>query len=203
MDCRKVYHRLSAYLDKVLLPPERVQVDEHLRSCDACRKRLDMFQRISATAQELNDLNAPSDVENNVLNAINEYEVEVNRRRAFKDKERFNPRWMFGLSFGVSTAIIIIGIALTTGIFSGQTQYADNAGVIPAADTRSFDKSELLLDELGGVVRVVQDLQGDRYIVSRSNDFYYQTGTSQSDTISGSPSSGNGAMMSVGAEIIF
>ncbi|MBD3234665.1 MAG: hypothetical protein GF315_13145 [candidate division Zixibacteria bacterium] len=203
MDCRKVYHRLSAYLDKDLLPPDRVQVDEHLRSCDACRKRLDMFRRISVTAQELNELNAPSDVESNVLNAINEYEIGVNRKRAFRDKERFNPRWMFGLSFGVSTAIIIIGIALTTGIFSGQTQYVDNSGVLPAAETGSLDKSELLLDDLDGVVRVVQDLQGDRYIVSRFNDFYYRTGTSQTDTLYTSPSTGNEAMMSVGAEIIF
>jgi anti-sigma factor RsiW len=44
------WHLLSAFLDGALSPGERCAVEEHLRSCEACRRELEAFRGVKSLA---------------------------------------------------------------------------------------------------------------------------------------------------------
>lgn len=53
MNCRKVSHRLSAYIEGDLSPKEIDRVEEHLKICSMCRRKLADVKLISQTAGQL------------------------------------------------------------------------------------------------------------------------------------------------------
>jgi hypothetical protein len=56
MNCRGVSRRLSAYIDGKLSPAIRQSVEEHLKGCLLCRRKLAEFEAIVRVAHELPSL---------------------------------------------------------------------------------------------------------------------------------------------------
>ncbi|GEM_PF-751716 len=212
MDCRKVYRNLSAYLDNTLPPNIQVEVSEHLKGCSACRRRLEVFQRVANSASEMGNLKAPDDMEERVLTAISQYEYKQRKREAFKLKERVKPRWMLGFSFAVSAAVILMGFLFSSTIFTPdlKMQLADDLGISPEKISTDFNKSDLVLDNPGEVIKVVQDLQGNSYLLVKPTDSYpyfkrdfYRADTLSSNRNFRSKRGGNGGLLRTSAEIVF
>jgi anti-sigma factor RsiW len=70
MNCRGAFRRLSAYIDNALSPGIRRAVDEHLKGCPSCRKKLAEFQAISNTAGDLPPLEVSEGFADRVLIAV-------------------------------------------------------------------------------------------------------------------------------------
>ena len=208
MDCQKAYRNLSAFLDKSLPPTIQVQVGEHLESCPECRKRLNVFERILNVSPELNNLQAPDNLEEIVLSAVDRYEAKRRKREAFKFREGARPRWMLGFSLAISSAIILIGLVFSSNLLTPHTQLANNSANSVNGNMTAFDKSDLVLDSPGDIIKVVQDLHGDRYIMVRSEAPFYKSSEMARNTInsssrSSSTSAENPYLVKTGAEIVF
>lgn len=48
MNCRRIQHLLSAYLDRELRPGREASVRTHLEACPACRERLALLRRAAS-----------------------------------------------------------------------------------------------------------------------------------------------------------
>ncbi|MBD3168195.1 MAG: hypothetical protein GF307_01850 [candidate division Zixibacteria bacterium] len=206
MDCQKAYQNLSAYLHKELLPNIRVELDEHLKECPYCRKRLDALKQINMATAELNCLKAPDNIVENVLNAVYEYEDKQRRKEAFSTREKYRPRFMFGFSLGISAALLILGVFFTGGMFNNR-QLADTRSLaVPGAADEPFDKADLVMDNPSEIIKMVQNWDGERYVIVNNQLNYPEVENRAIDTVYYSPydnNSYNGNMVKTGSEIVF
>ena len=53
MNCRKVSRRLSAYIEGDLSPQETIQLEEHLKICTSCRRKIADLRLIIETSHQL------------------------------------------------------------------------------------------------------------------------------------------------------
>lgn len=53
MNCKACNDKLSLYLDQEVTPEERVQIDAHLKTCDACRKEYEELKKVQEMLKEL------------------------------------------------------------------------------------------------------------------------------------------------------
>jgi len=70
MNCRGAFRRLSAYIDNALSPGIRRALDEHLKGCPSCRKKLAEFKVISSAAGDLPPFEVPEGFADRVLIAV-------------------------------------------------------------------------------------------------------------------------------------
>lgn len=176
MDCQKVYHSLSAYLHKELLPNVRVEIDEHLRSCHVCRQYLAALKQISRATVDMADTRAPAGIEENVLNAIFKYEIEERKWEAFKSREKLKPRWMLGFSLALSSLVLFLGTVFSSNLIS-PPQYANSQSEnLVRAEAGEFDKADLVLDDPREYIKIVQDLSGDQILVFENYNTLSGTG---------------------------
>jgi hypothetical protein len=70
MNCRGVSRRLSAYIDSDLSPGIRQSVEEHLRTCRQCARKLEELEAIIASARSLPPLEVSAGFRERILTAI-------------------------------------------------------------------------------------------------------------------------------------
>lgn len=70
MNCRGVSRRLSAFIDNDLSPGIRQSVEEHLRVCRPCARRLEELEAIVASARNLPPLEVSAGLKERILAAI-------------------------------------------------------------------------------------------------------------------------------------
>lgn len=71
MNCRGVSRRLSAYIDNDLSPGIRLSVEEHLRACRRCARRLAELEAIIVSARNLPPLEVSAGLKERILSAVN------------------------------------------------------------------------------------------------------------------------------------
>jgi hypothetical protein len=96
MNCRGVSRRLSAYIDNDLSPGIRQSVEEHLRSCRQCARRLAELEAIIASARNLPPLEVSAGFKERIMNAI-----------------RWNPKPVLGMR-GIRLRFALAGTAFAT-----------------------------------------------------------------------------------------
>ncbi|MCP4631820.1 MAG: hypothetical protein GY855_02760 [candidate division Zixibacteria bacterium] len=129
------------------------------------------MRKIIKTSEEMNDLKAPETLEEDVLNAIERYESEKKKQKADKLKGWTQPKWAFGLSLGTSAAIIFLGFMFSSRFFQPAVNLSQTGvEVSTSASETDFNKADLVIDNPGEIIRIVQDLQADRYIIAKSSD---------------------------------
>jgi hypothetical protein len=72
MNCRGVSRRLSAYIDDDLSPGIKRSVDEHLRACRPCARRLAELEAIITSARNLPPLEVSVGLKERILSALNQ-----------------------------------------------------------------------------------------------------------------------------------
>ncbi|UCC79841.1 MAG: zf-HC2 domain-containing protein [Candidatus Zixiibacteriota bacterium] len=101
MNCRGVSRRLSAYIDGQLSPAIRESVEDHLKGCLLCRRKLAEFEAIVRVAHELPSVGVSDGFADRVLAAA---------KTEFMKKEAFGKiSYRFGLA---SAAFITVAAAI-------------------------------------------------------------------------------------------
>ena len=70
MTCRDVSELLSSYLDDELEPEVCDLVENHLRSCDACRAELEELRQVKLALKSLPELEPPPSLHSRVMDAV-------------------------------------------------------------------------------------------------------------------------------------
>lgn len=91
--CKKVKEKLVYYLDNELKTTERLEVEEHLKECDRCKKVLQELKSISSTFKSLPKKDAPPDIIQEIQPQIDKL---FNRQPSFRFLS-FRPSYAFGI----------------------------------------------------------------------------------------------------------
>lgn len=60
MECKSIQKKLSAYIDDILSPQEKMMVDEHLRTCPACASALSDLKKTVGLIKNLEEVEPPA-----------------------------------------------------------------------------------------------------------------------------------------------
>ncbi len=142
MNCRKVFRRLSAYIEDDLSSTERSKIDIHLKSCSHCRRQVADLRKIIETAGELDRFEPGPYFVNRVLCAVGQK----------KSPREILSGWKYRLSLSgvafvvaASMTFFIIGPPATVMVDSNsgavEIEAVDNmnAEVLPGSDDRTTD----------------------------------------------------------------
>jgi hypothetical protein len=101
--------RLSEYLDDELAPPERAELDAHLRECLGCRRVLGELRRVTLHAGALRDTPPARPLWPEVAARIGHPRVELAPADELAARRRTRPplRWVMGLA-----AVLALGIGI-------------------------------------------------------------------------------------------
>lgn len=106
MECHTIQEKLSAYIDEILSPQEKVTVDEHLKSCGECATALADLKKTVERVKTLECLEPPVWMTQKIMARVR---AEVQPRKTFFQ------RAFYPLSIKLPVgAIATIAIALTT-----------------------------------------------------------------------------------------
>lgn len=108
MNCQEVEHDLSAYVDGELSAPVRSAVDEHLKTCPHCQKRVAELKQLAAGLAALPETQTPSEF----LKAVRGKLVRGEEPSDLSWQEMlFHSLW-FKLS--LATVVLVVLLALST-----------------------------------------------------------------------------------------
>jgi hypothetical protein len=118
MKCKKIQGLLVEYIDGSLNEQDRVIVDEHLSSCEACSKEAEEIKSLFLGLNDM-DLGEPSEnLRNNVYSMINSFSLGMDNRlkpplcgKALRWIDSWWPRRPV-IQFAVTVSVLIIGFAI-------------------------------------------------------------------------------------------
>lgn len=128
--CDKYIELLSPYLDGELTYKERLELEEHLESCPACREALKFFKDISDSVME--EVKAPAELSQNVMDAVYKTAAHTNNitdtTNEHKLKKRRNRLWLHCASLAAGIAIIILSV-YTLSPFGSNKNTTNTSGI--------------------------------------------------------------------------
>jgi anti-sigma factor RsiW len=77
MMCDHVLHRLPAYLDNEIVPPEHDAISEHLAHCERCRAEKEQLLTLWGELWQMPVPQAPADLADKVMRVIRGEDVET------------------------------------------------------------------------------------------------------------------------------
>lgn len=111
MNCRKVLESSGLYIDNELAQPKRKEIEEHLRSCRACRESIEEMRRVDMVS----NMEPPPVSEDYWVTFVPRLHQKI-FSEGIKKRDQFAwwraPGFRYALSFTV--ILIIIGAALLT-----------------------------------------------------------------------------------------
>ena len=116
MNCRGVSRRLSAYIDGLLTPAIRQSVEEHLKGCLLCRRKLAEIEVIVRVTNELPPLNVSDGFTDRVIAAT---------KTVSSKKEVFGK---VSYRFGIASVAFMAAAAAIFFVFGPSTEL-DNAAL--------------------------------------------------------------------------
>lgn len=72
MECRCIKEKLSVFIDNMLSPEEKMQVDEHLKSCPECSLYLNELKKTVAYTQGIGEIESPPWLTQKVMAKVRE-----------------------------------------------------------------------------------------------------------------------------------
>ena len=117
MKCEEIQGLLSEYIDNYLDDTNRILVDEHLSSCEACSKEFEEIESLFLGLKDM-ELEEPSEnVRNSFYNMINSYTLGMHNRIKLSLHEKAL-NWIDSwwpkrpvVQFAVTMSVLIIGLA--------------------------------------------------------------------------------------------
>ncbi|MBA7511040.1 hypothetical protein ES705_03030 [subsurface metagenome] len=110
MNCQKIKKLLNPYIDQALDAETAQQVEEHLKSCPACRQEYRKLKEIATSLNSFPQVSAPQNITQTIMARI--YEDKIQVRTSWADHLKrwaFAPRFSFRLagSIALTTAVIV------------------------------------------------------------------------------------------------
>ena len=130
MNCQKIKKLLNPYIDKTLDADMSKQVDEHLKSCSACREEYLKLKQVVSVLNSVSPQPAPTDFTQNLMAKISQKEIQIQSSWMDRIKRRisipslsfpplplsFPRKWESIFSFrlaGAAAAALIVFFAFT------------------------------------------------------------------------------------------
>jgi len=83
MNCHDIQQKLSAYIEGIIPPEERMLIEEHLKSCSTCNESLVDLKRTMSYIHDLEDVEPPAWLREKVMSRI---KTETEPKRGFFQK---------------------------------------------------------------------------------------------------------------------
>lgn len=118
MHCKKTLSRLSAYVDKELPSHQRLEVDEHLESCRACREKLERVYRVGGFLDRLAVPPLPGRFAARVMAEAKKGTISAQEKKPFSMPNWWPLGWFSGLSAPMRlAACALVILACFLGLF--------------------------------------------------------------------------------------
>jgi len=192
MDCQKIIKLLNPYIDKTLDTTTTQQVEEHLKTCSACREEHLKLKKIVSVLNSIltQTASAPSDFTKNIMAKISQENVQIQTSWMDHLKKQISipslsfPRkresiFSFRLAGAAAAAVLIVFFAFTfifntpdiPSICSAEVQFSlkiNNSKahtVAIAGDFNGWSPQENLLEDPDGdgIWTATLNLQPGRY----------------------------------------
>jgi hypothetical protein len=190
MNCQKIKKLLNPYIDQALEQKTAQQVEEHLKSCSACRQEHQRLKKIVTSLNSFSPQTAPADFTQNIMAKISQEEIQIQSSWMDRIKSRisipslsFPRKWESIFSFrlvgSAAVAALIVFFAFTfifntpdtLSIYSVEVQFSlkisDSKAhtVAIAGDFNDWSPQANLLEDTegDGIWTATLDLEPGRY----------------------------------------
>jgi hypothetical protein len=135
MNCRKVSRRLSAYIEQDLLAGEKSLIEDHLKTCASCRRKVADMRLIMETANQLPREEPGPYFVNRVLCAVGQNRTPREVLSSWRYRLTLS-----GVAFVVaaSMTIFVIGPPASMIAESPSGNQATQAGLVPGIDSSTI-----------------------------------------------------------------
>ena len=133
MNCQKIKKLLNPYIDKTLDADMAKQVDDHLKSCSACRKEYLELNDIISAVNSLSPQPAPENLTENIMAKISQKEIQIQsswmdrlKRQISIPSLSFPRKWesIFSLRLvGVAAVAVLVVFFAFTFVFNTPDTY--------------------------------------------------------------------------------
>jgi DNA-binding transcriptional MerR regulator len=114
MNCKEVIELLNPYIDKTLDADMAKQVDDHLKSCSACRKEYLELNDIISAVNSLSPQPAPENLTENIMAKILQKEIQIQTSWMDRIRKQISiPRLSFRLVSVAAVAVVAVFFAFT------------------------------------------------------------------------------------------
>lgn len=124
MNCKKIKKLLNQYVDQVLDTEFTQQVEEHLKSCSACREEYLKLKQVVSALNSISPQPAPTDFTQSIMTKISQKEIQIQsswmdflRKRIAVPSLSFPRKWesmfSFRLAGAAAVAALIVFFAFT------------------------------------------------------------------------------------------
>ena len=152
MNCKGIKKILNPYIDKTLDTATAQQVDEHLKTCSACREEYLKLKKIVSTLNSVSIRPAPADFTQNLMTKISQKEVQIQTSWIDRIKKQVSiPQLSFRL-VGVAAAAALVVFFAFTFIF--------NAPDAPSICSAEVQFSLRIGDDKAHTVAIAGDFNG-------------------------------------------
>ncbi len=137
MTCRDVSELLSSYLDNELEPEVCNLVENHLRSCDACRAELEELRQVKLGLKSLPKLEPPPSLHSRVMNAVrDQHRVKKQKPAVFSTR----PAWFKQAGLVLAACLVLI-LASSVGTIFIARRYVLLSGLCKSESRGDLDSS--------------------------------------------------------------
>ncbi len=114
MNCQKIIKLLNLYIDKALDAGTAQQVDEHLRSCPACREEYLKLKQVVSALNSISPQPAPTDFNQNLMAKISRKEIQIQSSWMDRIKKQVSiPQLSFRLAGAAAIVAAVMFFAFT------------------------------------------------------------------------------------------
>ncbi|GAG72792.1 unnamed protein product [marine sediment metagenome] len=114
MNCQKIKKLLNPYIDQALDADTAQQVEEHLKSCSACREGYLELNNIISAVNSFSPQPAPENLTENIMAKISQKEIQIQsswmdflRKRISIPSLSFPRKWESMFSFRLAGAAVV------------------------------------------------------------------------------------------------
>ena len=165
MNCQKIKKLLNPYIDKTLDAETAQQVDEHLKSCSACREEYLNLKDVVSSLGSISSQPVPADFTQSIMTKISQKEIQIQSSWIDRIKKQVSiPQLSFRLVGAAAAAALIVFFAFTfvfntpdtSPICSAEVQFSlrinDNKAhtVAIAGDFNGWNPQANFLEDLKG-----------------------------------------------------
>jgi len=115
MNCQKIKKLINPYIEQTLQAETTQQVEEHLKSCSACRQEYRRLKEVVTSLNYLLPVSASKNLTQTIMSRILEEKIQI--RTSWADHLKrwvFAPRFSFRLAGGIAlTTAVIVFLAFT------------------------------------------------------------------------------------------
>ena len=114
MNCQRIIKLLNPYIDQALDAGTAQQVEEHLKSCSACREEYLKLKQVVSALNSISSQPAPVDFTQNIMAKISQKEIQIQSSWIDYLKKQISfPQLSFRLVGAAAAAALVVFFALT------------------------------------------------------------------------------------------